>query len=125
MGIVRQGSRTTEHFYLPCRPRSRAGLANRNGLTLLALLAATACFCLQAYADPLPPCTASGIAAQEQQDNCAISNPGGQEVISNSSSATISYADTPVTNTVTDYSTTLLALLKETLHKFCILMPID
>jgi PEP-CTERM motif len=38
-------------------------------------------------------------------------NPGGPVVVTNSTSATISYIDTPVTQRVDFYSTTLLALL--------------
>jgi len=38
-------------------------------------------------------------------------NPGGQIVVTNSTTATFSYTDTAVTDTVDDYSTTLLALV--------------
>jgi hypothetical protein len=38
-------------------------------------------------------------------------NPGGPIVITNSTTATISYADTPVTQRVDEYSTTLLSFL--------------
>jgi len=65
----------------------------RNVAALFALLTVTACFS--------PRLQAQGVAP----------NPGGSEVVTNSTTATITYADTAVTDTVDDYSTTLLALV--------------
>ncbi len=64
----------------------------RGAVALLALLTVTACLSTPAKADTAP-------------------NPGGSVVITNSTTATITYADTAVTDTVDDYSTTLLALV--------------
>jgi hypothetical protein len=64
----------------------------RGGTILLALLAITACLSTRAPAQTAP-------------------NPGGSVVTTNSTTATISYADTLVTDNVDDYSTTLLALV--------------
>jgi hypothetical protein len=38
-----------------------------------------------------------------------VPNPGGEQVITNSTTATIQYVDTPVTQTVNNYSTTITA----------------
>jgi hypothetical protein len=64
----------------------------RGAVALLALLTVTACLSTPAKADTAP-------------------NPGGAVVITNSTTSTFSYTDTAVTDTVDDYSTTLLALL--------------
>jgi hypothetical protein len=63
----------------------------RGGIILLAL-AVTVCFSTRAQAQTAP-------------------NPGGATVVTNSTTATITYADTLVTDNVDDYSTTLLALV--------------
>jgi hypothetical protein len=65
----------------------------RNVAALFALFAITACLSTRAQAQGVAP------------------NPGGSIVITNSTSATITYADTALTDTVDDYSTTLLALV--------------
>jgi hypothetical protein len=65
----------------------------RRGGAILLALAVTACFSARLQAQGVAP------------------NPGGPTVITNSTSATFSYADTLVTDNVDDYSTTLLALL--------------
>ncbi len=65
----------------------------RNVVALLALLAVIACFSIRLQAQGVAP------------------NPGGASVVTNSTTATISYADTLVTDNVDDYSTTLLALV--------------
>jgi hypothetical protein len=65
----------------------------RNVAALFALFAVTACFSTRGQAQGVAP------------------NPGTPTVITNSTSATITYADTAVTDTVDDYSTTLLALV--------------
>lgn len=44
-------------------------------------------------------------------DAAIVPNPGGSVVVTNSTSATISYMDTPVTNRVDNYSTTVTAFL--------------
>lgn len=80
---------------------------------LIALFAAVACLCAQAHADPLPPCTAVGIA-QLSQFNCAVSNPGNSTIITSGLMATVTYTNTAVTNTVNDYSTTLVGLVNGT-----------
>jgi hypothetical protein len=64
----------------------------RNAVALFALLTVTVCFSIGAQAQTAP-------------------NPGGSIVITNSTTATITYADTALTDTVDDYSTTLLALV--------------
>jgi hypothetical protein len=64
----------------------------RNLAALFALLTVTACFSVPAEAAVAP-------------------NPGGSVVVTNSTTAAITYADTAVTDTVDDYSTTLLALV--------------
>jgi hypothetical protein len=63
-----------------------------NLAALLVLLAVIACYSPRAQAQTAP-------------------NPGGEIVVTNSTSATFSYTDTAVTDTVDDYSTTLLALV--------------
>jgi hypothetical protein len=65
----------------------------RNVAALFALLAVTACFSARLQAQGVAP------------------NPGTTFVTTNSTTATITYADTAVTDTVDDYSTTLLALV--------------
>jgi len=65
----------------------------RNVATLLALLAVAVCFSARLQAQGVAP------------------NPGGATVVTNSTTATITYADTLVTDNVDDYSTTLLALV--------------
>jgi hypothetical protein len=65
----------------------------RGGAILLSLFTVTACFSTRLQAQGVAP------------------NPGGAVVITNSTSSTFSYTDTAVTDTVDDYSTTLLALL--------------
>jgi hypothetical protein len=62
---------------------------------LISLLAVAICLSTPARADTAP-------------------NPGGAVVVTNSTTATISYADTAVTDSLNDYSTTLLALLNGT-----------
>jgi hypothetical protein len=64
----------------------------RGPIALLSLFALTVCFSTRAQAQTAP-------------------NPGGATVITNSTTATITYADTLVTDNVDDYSTTLLALV--------------
>jgi PEP-CTERM motif-containing protein len=73
-----------------------------------------------AHAAPLPPCAADPnstvpddvLVYQELQSDCVITaNPGTSFVTTSSTTAVISYVDTPVTQTVDDYSTTVLALL--------------
>jgi hypothetical protein len=61
-------------------------------VALLSLLAVAVCFSTRVQAQTAP-------------------NPGGQTVITNSTTATITYADTLVTDNLDDYSTTLLALV--------------
>lgn len=111
MNMRKQGFGIIADFNWTVGTRALARLLRRSGLGLVVLVAVSACLGVQAHADPLPPCTANGSAAQELQDNCAITNPGGSVVYSGSTSATVSYATTTVTNSVTDFSTTLLALL--------------
>jgi hypothetical protein len=65
----------------------------RGEVALFALLAVTACFSIGAQAQGVAP------------------NPGGETVITNSTTATITYANTAVTDNVDNYSTTLLALV--------------
>jgi hypothetical protein len=65
----------------------------RGPIALLSLFAVTACFSTRLQAQGVAP------------------NPGGAIVITNSTTATITYADTLVTDDVDDYSTTLLALV--------------
>jgi hypothetical protein len=65
----------------------------RGPIALFALFAVTACFSTRVQAQGVAP------------------NPGGSFVTTNSTTATITYADTAVTDTVDDYSTTLLALV--------------
>jgi hypothetical protein len=65
----------------------------RGAVALFALFTITACLSTRAQAQGVAP------------------NPGGSVVITNSTTATITYADTAVTDTVDDYSTTLLALV--------------
>lgn len=93
---------------MPTRSASR-----RTGI-LLALLAAVACFCAQAHADPLPPCAPGPIIEQAAQHFCAFINPGGSTLITPTTTATITYTNTAVTNTVNDYSTTLVGLVNGT-----------
>jgi hypothetical protein len=66
--------------------------------TLLAFLAVAVCCSAPSHAGII---TTAGVAP----------NPGGSVVVTNSTTATIGYVDTPVTQRVDFYSTTLLALL--------------
>ena len=70
---------------------ANAGLSR--GFALLAPLAAAVCFSGRAHAGPIAP------------------NRGGATVLKNSTTATTGYVDTPVTQRVDNYSTTLLAFL--------------
>jgi len=62
-----------------------------------------------AQAQTLPPCTATGMLAQEAQSNCLVANPGGQLVITSSNTEVPTYVDTPVSQRVDQYQTTLIA----------------
>jgi hypothetical protein len=68
------------------------GIDRRGRSVLVALLCASACVFTPADASVAP-------------------NPGGSSVVTNSTTATISYVDTPVTNRVDEFSTTLLSFL--------------
>lgn len=54
---------------------------------------------------------AAGFAARAQADPIVYPNPGGPVVDTNSTTTSYVYVDTPVTDSVDNYSTTLLALL--------------
>ena len=62
---------------------------------------------------PLPACTGTNWVAQmEQQSNCVvISNPTAQSIVSLSFTNDPTYVNTPISQTVNNYQTTLTAIL--------------
>lgn len=74
---------------------------------LLALTFATGL----AYCDNLPPCTGTNLTLQETQTNCVLTNPGGSVIVTNSTTDDPAFVNTPVSQTIDDYQTTITGLL--------------
>jgi hypothetical protein len=64
-----------------------------------------------AQGGPLLPCTAANIVLQEQQSNCVVANPAGTTVTTISYTNSPTFVNTPVSQSVNQYQTTLTALL--------------
>ena len=64
-----------------------------------------------AQAQSLAPCTAASFAAQMQQSNCLVANPNAQTVITFSYTNEPTFSNTQLNVTVSQYRTTLTALL--------------
>jgi hypothetical protein len=64
-----------------------------------------------AHAGNLTPCTATGTVAQEQETGCLVPNPGGNIVVTASYLNDPTFVNTPVTQSVDDYQTTITGLL--------------
>lgn len=62
-------------------------------------------------AQSLPPCTGAYFGLQETQSNCVVTlNPGGQQVITDSFTSDPTFLNTPVSQSVNQYQTTLIAV---------------
>jgi hypothetical protein len=76
------------------------------------LVAASACAPAFARGGSLPACTGTNFVLQEmQQTNCVVANPGGSQVVTSSFTNDPTYVNTPVTQALTNYQTTLTAIL--------------
>src|ERR1019366_9137877 len=64
-----------------------------------------------AQGGPLLPCTAANIVLQEQQSNCVVATPAGNTVVTISYTNSPTFVNTPVSQSVNQYQTTLTALL--------------
>src|ERR1017187_2465128 len=78
---------------------------------LAVLLPALAFAAALAQGGPLLPCSAANIVLQEQQSNCVVANPGGNTVVTVSYTNSPTLVNTPVSQSVNQYQTTLTALL--------------
>jgi hypothetical protein len=74
---------------------------------LLALTFATGL----AEGDTLPPCTGTNLTLQETQTNCVLTNPGGKVIVTSSVTDDPTFVNTPVSQTMDDYQTTITGLL--------------
>ena len=63
-----------------------------------------------AAAQSLPPCTATGFVGQLEQSNCTVANPGGKSVVTQSFANSPTFVNTPVSQSVNQYRTTLIAV---------------
>ena len=86
------------------------GMRGRSVVQWLAVAWMSMAFGL-AQAQSLPPCTATNFVAQEQQSNCLVANPTGNTVITYSYTNDPTFVNTPLSQTVNQYRTTLTALL--------------
>lgn len=75
-------------------------------------VAALACAQALARGGSLPACTGTNYTTQEStQSNCVVINSGGSLAVTASFTNAPTYVNTPVTQTVNDYQTTLTAIL--------------
>jgi hypothetical protein len=87
----------------------KVSTGNKHVVACLPVLAFTAAI---AQGGPLLPCTGTNYATQEStQTSCVLTNPGGSLVVTASYANDPTYLNTPVTQTVNDYQTTLTAIL--------------
>ncbi len=79
-----------------------------------------------ASASSLPPCApAPDFVDQFSQFDCVVENPGGAVVVTNSTLETVTFMDTPITQRVDQYSTTLIAILNGTQTIFSEVLPVQ
>jgi hypothetical protein len=104
--------------------RAEGGEAmNRQYFVIFGALAA---MCRLSWGGSLPACTGANFVTQEtQQSNCVLTNPGGSVILPASFTNDPTYVNTPLTQPVNNYQTTLTAILNggTTVYQQTFLVP--